>query len=68
MSKKSFSHSYYIEEENMSESMVQIEVEDPNCKADCEIHIPFYLVEEFHRYLGERIEYLRNHNLLPHEK
>ena len=67
MSRKIFSHQYYIEEGNMTGSFVQIVNENPNCKTDCEIQIPFHLVEEFHRYLGERIAYLRTHNLLPHE-
>lgn len=67
MSRKTFSHNYYIEEGSMEDSFVQIVNEDPNCKTNCEIQIPLQCVEEFYRYLGERIEYLRTHNLLPHE-
>lgn len=67
MKPKAFSHIYSIEEDNLKGSVVEITNEDPDCKANCEVQIPFYLLEDFHRYLGERIEYLRNHNLLPHE-
>ena len=67
MSRKTFSHQYYIEEEDMMGSFVQIVNEDPNCKTDCDVQIPLQCIEEFHRYLGERIAYLRTHNLLPYE-
>ena len=67
MKPKAFSHIYSIEEDNLKGSVVEITTEDPDCKANCEVQIPFYLLEDLHRYLGERIEYLRNHNLLPHE-
>lgn len=67
MSSKTFSHQYYLEEEDMMGSFVQIVNEDPNCKTNTDVQISLQCIEEFYRYLGERIAYLRIHNLLPHE-
>ena len=37
MSRKMFSHQYYIEEGDMMGSFVQIVNEDPSCKTNCDV-------------------------------
>ncbi len=68
MSRNTFYHQYYIEEGSMTDSFVQIVNDDPNCKTNCEIQIPFQYIEEFHRYLGERIDYLKQHGFIEEKK
>lgn len=70
MSKKKFFESTaFIRDIDGEENCLCVMIDDPEFhEQEDSIKIPLRLLEQFHQYIGERIDYLKQHGLIAEEK
>lgn len=67
--KKVFESTAFVRDIDGEENFLYIMIDDPEFHEPEEgIKIPLRLLEQFHQYIGERIDYLKQHGLIEEKK
>lgn len=67
--KKVFESTVFVRDVEGEEDCLYIMIDDPEFhEPEDGIKIPLRLLEQFHQYIGERIDYLKQHGLIEEKK
>lgn len=67
--KKVFESTAFIRDIEGEEDYLYLMIDDPEFhEPEDGIKVPLRLMEQFHQYIGERIDYLKQHGLITEEK
>lgn len=67
--KKVFESTAFIRDIEGEEDYLHLMIDDPEFhEPEDGIKVPLRLLEQFHQYIGERIDYLKQHGLIAEEK